>query len=223
MKGLGTRGLGLVVATMVIAPGPAKAGHYQDGPAEAGPHVRGRAVRGLNQTSVGSGFSRTVDVAPVVSGFSRTVTAADDAVKKQLAGEWTLVKYEIFGENGQTRPGNYDIGRINYGDKEMSAHLMRSGRPKEAPATEAARAAAYQGYLGYFGPYTIDADRKIVVHHVAGSSLPNWLGTEQVRHYAFSGDGKQLTLSLKNGDRITQTLTWERTAIEKGRGLRARA
>ena len=147
MKGLGAWGWGLAVAAMVIASGPAKAGHY---------------VRGPNQTSVVSGFSRTVtaDAVPVVSGFSRTVNAADDAVRKQLAGEWTLVKYEIFGENGQTRPGNYDIGRINYGDKEMSAHLMRSGRPKDAPATEAARAAAYQGYLGYFGPYTIDAEKE---------------------------------------------------------------
>jgi len=139
--------------------------------------------------------------------------AADDAsgaVKKQLAGEWTLVKYEIVGENGQTRPGTYDVGRVNYGDHEMSAHLMRSGRPTEAPTTESARAAAYQGYVGYFGPYTIDADKKIVVHHVAGSSLPNWAGTDQVRHYGFSSDGRQLTLSLKAGDRITQTLTWER-------------
>ena len=148
----------------------------------------------------------------VAQPFKAANGPAEDAVRKQLAGEWTLVKYEIFSENGQTRPGNYDIGRIDYGDREMSAHLMRSGRPKEAPATEAARAAAYQGYLGYFGPYTIDAEKKIVVHHVAGSSLPNWLGTEQVRHYAFSSDGKQLTLSLKNGDRITQTLTWERAA-----------
>lgn len=124
---------------------------------------------------------------------------ADDAVKKRLAGEWTLVKYEIFGENGQTRPGNYDVGRINYGEREMSAHLMRSERPADP-----------QNYLGYFGPYTIDADKKIVVHHVVGSSLRTWIGTEQVRHYGFSSDGAQLTLSLKSGDRITQTLTWER-------------
>jgi Lipocalin-like domain len=181
IRGLGAWAWGLAIATFVFASGPARAGHY----------VRESVV-------------------PVVSGFSRTVTPADDAVRKQLAGEWTLVKYEIFGENGQTRPGNYDIGRINYGEREMSAHLMRSGRPKDSPATEAARAAAYQGYLGYFGPYTINAEKKIVVHHVAGSSLPNWLGTDQVRHYTLSGDGKQLTLSLKNGDRITQTLTWER-------------
>jgi hypothetical protein len=29
------------------------------------------------------------------------------------------------------------------------------------------------------------------------------------RHYAFTESG-QLTLSLKSGDRVTQTLTWER-------------
>jgi hypothetical protein len=137
--------------------------------------------------------------------------AADDAVRRQLAGEWTLVKYEVFSENGATRPGNYDIGRINYGPSEMSAHLMRSGRPAEAAATEAARAVAFQGYLGYFGPYTIDAQKKTVVHHVVGSSLPNWIGSEQVRHYGFLNDGRELTLSLKSGDRTTQTLTWERT------------
>jgi lipocalin-like protein len=44
-----------------------------------------------------------------------------------------------------------------------------------------------------------------------GSSLPNWIGSEQVRHYGFSNDGRQLMLSLKSGERITQTLTWERT------------
>ena len=137
--------------------------------------------------------------------------AADDAVRRQLAGEWTLVKYEVFPETGPTRSGNYDIGRISYGEREMSAHLMRSGRAKDTATTDTARAVAFQGYLGYFGPYTVDAAKKIVVHHVAGSSLPNWLGSEQVRHYGFSADGKQLTLSLKSGDRITQTLTWERT------------
>jgi lipocalin-like protein len=142
---------------------------------------------------------------------SAGATEQDDVVRRQLAGEWTLVKYDVFNENGATRPGNYDIGRINYGEHEMSAHLMRSGRPRDAATTEATRAQAFQGYLGYFGPYTVDAQRKTVTHHVVGSSLPNWAGSEQVRHYAFSSDGRQLMLSLKSGDRITQTLTWERT------------
>jgi Lipocalin-like domain len=131
--------------------------------------------------------------------FARAQTA-DDMVRKQLAGEWTLVKYEVFPENGQARSGNYDVGRINYGEREMSAHLMRTERPSEP-----------QNYLGYFGPYTVDADKKVVIHHVVGSSLRTWIGSDQVRHYGFSEDGNQLTLSLKSGDRITQTLTWTRT------------
>ena len=58
---------------------------------------------------------------------------------------------------------------------------------------------------------TIDAANGIVVHHVIGASRADWVGTEQVRYYAFTPEGR-LTLSLKQGDRITQTLTWERVA-----------
>src|SRR3954453_7806296 len=67
-------------------------------------------------------------LAPPLAGAQ----SADDTVRKQLAGEWTLVKYEVFPENGPARPGNYDVGRINYGEREMSAHLMRTDRPAEA-------------------------------------------------------------------------------------------
>jgi hypothetical protein len=146
----------------------------------------------------------------IVSGSGgRAMIAQADEVKRRLLGEWTLVKYELFAENGEVRPGNYDVARINYGEREMSAHLMRSGGPTEPPTTDPLRAAAYQRYLAYFGPYTIDVAKQTVTHHVAGSSFPHWIGSEQVRHYAFTPNG-QLTLSLKSGERVTQTLTWER-------------
>jgi len=138
------------------------------------------------------------------------VPATDAATKRRLVGNWKLVKYEIFDESGGARPGSYDEGRLMYDEQgEMAAQLMRSGRAKEAPTSESARAAAYQTYLGYFGPYTIDPDKHIVVHHVVGSSRPDWIGSEQVRHYALPTENT-LTLSLKSGDRITQTLTWNR-------------
>jgi lipocalin-like protein len=126
-----------------------------------------------------------------------TVAAADDAasVRQRLLGNWALVKYEVISENGDVRPGNYDVGRLMYGEGgEMTAHLARSDRT---------------AYLGYFGPYTIDAAKGVVVHHVVGSSLASWVGSEQVRYYGFTADGR-LTLSLKQGVRVTQTLTWER-------------
>jgi Lipocalin-like domain len=140
---------------------------------------------------------------------SKGSTAAA-AAKRRLVGNWKLVKYEVFDVSGSARPGAFDEGRLMYDEKgEMSAHLMQSGRPREAATTETDRAAAYQAYLGYFGPFTIDPDKQIVVHHVVGSSRPDWIGSEQVRYYAFPADNT-LTLSLKSGERVTQTLTWER-------------
>ena len=137
-------------------------------------------------------------------------SAAAAAAKRRLVGNWKLVKYEIFDPAGPTRPRAFDVGRLMYDEQgEMAAHLMRSGRPREAATTETARAAAYQAYLGYFGPFTIDPDKQIVVHHVVGSSRPDWIGSEQVRYYGFPADNT-LTLSLKSGDRVTQTLTWVR-------------
>lgn len=154
---------------------------------------------------------RSLAAAFVLVALVSAQPAPADAVKQKLIGNWKLVKIEVFAPNGETRPGNYDVGRLMYDARgEMSAHLMRSGRAPDAPTTDAARALAYQGYLAYFGPFTLDVAKGIVVHHVVGSSLPHWAGTEQVRYYALSPDGNGLTLSLKSGERVTQTLTWER-------------
>ena len=93
----------------------------------------------------------------------------------------------------------------------MSAHLMNStDRPAQAPATDADRAAAYRRYLAYYGPFTVDEAKGIVTHHVRGTSNPGWVGSDQVRHYTLGADGNSLTLSLKNGERVTQSLHWER-------------
>ena len=70
--------------------------------------------------------------------------------------------------------------------------------------------AAYQSYIGYLGPFTVDVQKGTVTHHVIGSSHLNWIGTEPVRYCAFSADGNQLTLSVKAGERGTATLTWVR-------------
>jgi hypothetical protein len=146
----------------------------------------------------------------VASGFGRTSDTAAD-VQKRLIGNWKLVKYETFDQSGAVRPGRYDVGRVAYeASGEMTAHLLRSDRPKEAPTTDSAQAAAYQSYIGYFGPFTVDMQKGTVTHHVVGSSFPHWVGTEQVRYYGFSPDGNQLTLSVKAGERITATLTWVR-------------
>jgi len=133
-------------------------------------------------------------------------------VRAKLLGSWQLVKYEVIAADGSTKPGNFDTGVVFYdASGNMSAHLMRAtGRNTEAPRTDADRSAAYQSYLGYYGPFTIDESKNMVVHHVRGSSNPNWPGTDQVRYYSFDPDGRHLTLSVKNGERVAQRLLWER-------------
>ena len=138
-------------------------------------------------------------------------SAAD--VQKRLAGNWRLVKFENFDENGTARDAGYESGRITYDAAgHMSAQLMRVNRkPLSQPASEAERAAAYSGYVAYYGKVTIDPAESKVTHHVEGSVNPNWVKTDLVRYYAFSPDGRRLMLSIKNAEgRITGTLTWER-------------
>ncbi len=137
--------------------------------------------------------------------------SAGGAVRSRLLGNWKLVSYVLFDANGATRPGNYDVGRLVYdASSEMSAHLMSSKRPVANPTTDAARGEAYTTYIGYFGPFTIDDQKGTVTHHVVGSSYPHWAGTDQVRYYSFSEDGRRLTLKTKAGERVTGSLDWER-------------
>jgi hypothetical protein len=138
-------------------------------------------------------------------------TAAD--VQKRLAGNWRLVKFENFDENGVARDAGYEGGRITYDAAgNMAAQLMRVNRkPLSQPPTEGERAAAYTTYVAYYGKVTIDPAASKVTHHVEGSVNPNWVKTDLVRYYSFSDDDNRLMLSIKNAQgRVTGTLTWER-------------
>ena len=152
-------------------------------------------------------------LAIVLSTANLTAQSSATTARERLIGTWQLVTYQILGpDGGAARPGAYDVGRITYDPSgHMSAQLMHSSNKAEKPpATDADRAAAYRRYLGYFGPFTLDEVQGVVTHHVAGSSNPSWVGTNQVRHFAFSADGNGLTLSLRSSERVTQTLYWER-------------
>ena len=134
--------------------------------------------------------------------------------KEQLLGAWALVSFVSFDVTGASRPGAYDVGRIVYdASGQMTAQLMNSANKADAaPATDADRAAAYRRYLGYYGPFTVDELTGIVIHHVIGSSNPGFVGNNLARYYSFSEDGTRLTLTVKNENRVTSRLVWERIA-----------
>jgi hypothetical protein len=164
-------------------------------------------------------------VLPAAIGLSLTCAAMADqghaqsatsgppsAANAQFVGAWRLLSFQSFDADGVARPGAYDVGIIVYdASGRMAAQLMHSSNRAERPVTtDADRAAAYRRYLGYWGPFTVDAATGVVVHHVKGSSNPAWVGSDQVRHYTFAADGRGLTLSVKTGERVTSTLRWER-------------
>ena len=99
----------------------------------------------------------------------------------------------------------------------MSAHVMRDDRPLFAAndpgrGTDAEVRAAFEGHASYFGTYTIDVATQTIAHHVLGSSYPNWIGNDQLRHFKF--EGSRLVLStpvlVSGGESLEYVLTWER-------------
>jgi hypothetical protein len=147
---------------------------------------------------------------PLVGATAADRVHAEPAAR--FVGAWRLLSFQSFAANGAARPGAYDAGIIIYdASGRMTAQLMHSSNKADQPLTsDTDRAAAYRRYLGYWGPFTVDESTRVVVHHVEGSSNPNWVGSKQARHYSFAADGQRLTLSVKNGDRVTSTLLWER-------------
>jgi hypothetical protein len=140
----------------------------------------------------------------------------------KLVGTWKLVAIEERDAKGQlVAPLDYGpdpMGLIMYdATGHMSVHAMRRGRPRLpsqdvhlAPA-ELAKT-AFVGYGAYFGTYTVDERAGVVTHHVEGSLLPNWEGSDQRRRFTLSGD--KLTLEPPElqaaGEKRTRRLTWQR-------------
>ena len=134
-----------------------------------------------------------------------------EQVKQRLIGSYKLVSYTSFDQNGVATKLPYSVGQISYdAANRMSAQLVRDDRPTTAPRSEPERAAAYSSYISYFGRYEIDAENSIVTHHVEGSISPTMVGTGMPRHYELTPDGATLFLSVKNGDRVTGRLQWDR-------------
>ena len=94
---------------------------------------------------------------------------------------------------------------------------MRVDRPAFASSdpgsvTDTELRAAFEGYVSYFGTYTVGPTARTVTHHVRGASYPNWIGHDQIRYYRIHGP--RLVLStppiVDGGETLEYILTWER-------------
>jgi hypothetical protein len=115
----------------------------------------------------------------------------------RFVGAWDLVDWRTTSASGEVRfPYGEDAGgQITYtAEGRMSAHLIRSDDPAQRPSQ----------YLSYWGRFSLDATARTVTHHVMGSDQANWIGSDQVRGFAFESDDR---LILSAG---TNRLTWVR-------------
>jgi hypothetical protein len=127
----------------------------------------------------------------------RAADATASEIQRRLVGNWKLVSFDSFDAAGKASPGSLNEGWIMYDEHgNMACQLMWRGEPHR--------------HTAYYGKYQIDPEKGTVTHLVEGAWREDWLGTSQVRYFAFSNAGNRLMLSVKTDDRVTGTLTWER-------------
>jgi Lipocalin-like domain len=119
----------------------------------------------------------------------------------RLVGTWRLVEFCNVDRPGDT---TYTLGRRPIGffiydpAGNLSIQAMRaapSGAFTSDSVPLAGMAELRTSYFGYFGSYTITSD-STVIHHVAGGTIPSYVGTDQRRNYWIRAD----TLSIGGGD-----------------------
>ncbi len=136
-----------------------------------------------------------------------------DKIRQQLIGSYRLVWYRSYDKEGKETVLPYTFGQISYDRAgRMSAQLVRDGQQRfsSSQPTDQERATAYSSFISYFGAYDIDPVKRAVTHHVEGANNPNMVGNHLTRYFEFSADGRSLFLSVKDGDRVTGRLQWDR-------------
>ena len=139
-------------------------------------------------------------------------------------GAWTLVFYEHRLSSGEiVKPlGDNPSGQLIYeAGGHMSAQLsaatpknfarkdvLHASDPDASPDAFPETSKVRRRYIAYWGTFQIDPDRSQVIHHVEGSFFPNWIGTEQHRHFQFE-DNNRLILQAKSPAGQT-TLIWQK-------------
>lgn len=136
-----------------------------------------------------------------------------------LAGTYRLAACELLWADGRVElPYGADPeGLLVYtSGGYVTGHLMRRDVTKfrtgarQASAEQAKE--AFLGYLGYYGTYSVDEEGGTVTHRVLGSWHPNWVGTDQVRHFRLEGETLVIeTPPIASGSSSYRTrLVWRR-------------
>ena len=147
---------------------------------------------------------------------SRTL---EKSITQLFIGTWQLVNWQYLINGEISNFWENPSGILIYtSEMKMSAVLMDSNRKNFesnflSKGTSEEKLAAVESYISYSGDFSIN--EQSVYHHVQFSLFPNWIGTDLVRQYEFSGSREELILSTSpveagNGKTIQNILSWKR-------------
>lgn len=123
--------------------------------------------------------------------MEKTNAAADAFV-----GTWKLTALEDRWSSGKVvyPLGQDPIGLLTYdATGHMATQLMKRLHPTFAAgraiaATPEEKTAAYDGYIAYFGTYSVDEAAGVVTHYVEASLDPTYISVEQRRPFELADD-----------------------------------
>jgi Lipocalin-like domain len=134
----------------------------------------------------------------------------------QLVGTWRLISRVVTLEDG-TAVQDPGLGYLIYDSSgHMAAQLMRPDRPTAIDCGTSSPAPSdnsqsVNGYVAYFGRYTIDETSHTVTHHLEGALAAADVGKNLVRRFQVSGDKLTIIVRMNTTkEKQIRTLTWVR-------------
>jgi len=137
-----------------------------------------------------------------------------------VIGIWRLISIQTQADDGTlTYPFGKDVDGLVMIDARgyFSAQLVDMKRPSFKSAdprggTPGEVRTAFENYMGYYGTFDVDETKRVIIFHVEGAWLPNWIGGDQIRYYTLNGNRMTISTApvLFDGKNRIGKLIWER-------------
>jgi hypothetical protein len=142
----------------------------------------------------------------------KTVPAKSGTHVNKLIGTWRLIEYAnrdsltgLWSYPYGKHPGGYfTYTRNNIVNLNISAEKpLKISEDSTANYFVNLYTLIWNNSLGYFGTYSVDYNKSIIIHHVKGGTIPFYIDTDQRRPFIIKGD------TLIIGD----NRTWKRVLV----------
>lgn len=145
------------------------------------------------------------------------VTASQASAQSgpSIVGTWKVVRYEDRKADGTvTYPfGEHPRGYFVYdATGHLSVQIMRTPAMKAFPGMREGTGdgdryrEAFLSYVAYFGTYSVDAAKGVVIHRVEGSVRPDYTDTDQVRPFKIEDDRLIIEMRQPDGQHLLREL-----------------